>query len=115
MTGTDRSGVQRPRLLAPANDLCRPWASRWSVADDVGWGCCSSGGVENGVAGVVAGDEGDAGSAVAAGAAEVEAVDRDGRVEPAAGAGPEGSHELRVEESVAEVATGATKHHVEGV
>ena len=36
--------------------------------------------VEDLVAGVVAGDEGDAGSAVAAGATEVEPVDGDGQV-----------------------------------
>ena len=56
--------------------------------------------------GVVAGDERDARTAVAAGTGEEQPVDGDRLVHPAGRAGPDRTHLLRMEQPVAEVAAG---------
>ena len=64
------------------------------------------------VCGVVAGDEGDAGAAVTAGAAEVEPVDADRQVAESPGPGSVRVHQVRVQQPEAEVACGGAEHSV---
>ncbi len=70
---------------------------------------------ENGVAAVVAGDEGHPGATVATGPAQEEALHRDRIVRPPPRARSERPHERRLQKPVAEVAPGATEHQLVGV
>ena len=72
-------------------------------------------GLQDGVAAVVAGDEGDARAAVAAGTAQVETVDGHGVVGPAPRTRAEGAHELGLQQPVGEVTAGAPEHQLVGV
>src|SRR5215475_94868 len=72
----------------------------------------SRGGVEDRVAGVVPGDERDAGPAVAPRAAEVQPLDRDLQVTPPTRARPERAHLLGMEQGMGEVAAGAAEHQL---
>src|ERR1700757_4484647 len=71
---------------------------------------------EYGLGRVVAGDERDARAAVAAGAAEVEALDAEGLIRVARGAGAVGTHLLGMDQAVAVVAARSPEHfaHVTG-
>src|ERR1700751_300202 len=64
------------------------------------------------IAGVVAGRERNAGSVVASRAAEVEAIDRNRNVEESLRAGTVGSHQIGMQQTVAEVAGGRAEHGV---
>ena len=75
-------------------------ATRWWQLDDERW---LDEVVERLVAGVVAGDEGDAGAAATACVTEVEPVDADRLVAETFGPGTVRAHEVRVQQSVAEV------------
>src|SRR5882762_6259440 len=66
--------------------------------------------VEYLVGGVVAGGERDPWTAVAAGAAEIQPIDRNWQVEESLGAGPVLTHQIRVQQSMAEVARRRSEH-----
>jgi len=68
--------------------------------------------VEHLIGGVVSGDEGDAGTAAAVGATEVEPIDSDRHIAETTGPGQVRARQAGVQQSMAEVAGGSAHHRV---